>query len=184
MSPNSTTNRPRGENLFDLTTQALELKSFLEELEGEVPEGEEGDAILAYLNDTSQALDEKLDAYVALLAEFHAREEICRREAARYQQRAQSAATNRELLKERLKLYFLRIGKTEHATARHTIKLVNSGGVIPVRIDPTQKPEQVPERFRKVIYDFDKDAIRKALADGETLNFAVLGDRGQSIRIR
>lgn len=170
--------------LFDLTSEALAIQSMLEEMGGEITDDDLGTAIDNLLDDNSRALDEKLDGYVSLIAEYDYQEDVCKREAERYRLRAQGASKRREFLKERLKLFFARLGKDEHATARHTIKLVRNGGPAPVVIDPETDPAQVPEQFRKVKFEFDRDSIRRALTSGETLLFAELGERSISVRIR
>jgi len=65
-----------------------------------------------------------------------------------------------------------------------TIKTVKNGGALPLKYAEDVKPEDVPERFRKVEYSFDTDAIKTALDAGEFLNFAWYGERGTHLSIK
>lgn len=69
-------------------------------------------------------------------------------------------------------------------TAEFTISVAGNGGKAPLVLDPTTRPETLPEPYRKVTYDYDKDAIRAALEAGEVLPFASIGERGRSVRLR
>ena len=51
-------------------------------------------------------------------------------------------------------------------------------------MDDSVSPTELPEKFQKVNVEIDKTAIRSALEAGEDLDFARLGDRGASIRIK
>ena len=43
---------------------------------------------------------------------------------------------------------------------------------------------EVPDNFKRIIYEDDKELIRKHLEDGEVLNFAKLLPRGEHISIK
>lgn len=59
-----------------------------------------------------------------------------------------------------------------------------TGGKAPLIINEGVLALSVPERFQLVDFDFDKAEIRKALEDGEELDFARLGERGESLRLK
>jgi hypothetical protein len=65
-----------------------------------------------------------------------------------------------------------------------TIKTVKNGGSLPLKYAEDVKPEDVPERFRKVEYSFDTDAIKTALDAGESLDFVQYGERGTHLSIK
>lgn len=65
-----------------------------------------------------------------------------------------------------------------------TIKTVKNGGMLPLRYDEGVKPEDVPAAYRKVEYSFDNDAIRRALDNGDTLDFVQYGERGTHLTIK
>ncbi len=61
----------------------------------------------------------------------------------------------------------------------YTLKIAKNGGLQPLKIDG-----EVPDNFKKIIYEDDKDKIRKALNDGEELEFAHLEERGRHLNIK
>lgn len=70
-------------------------------------------------------------------------------------------------------------GMTELPAGEFTLKIAKNGGVQPLKIDG-----EVPDNFKKIIYEDDKDKIRKALVDGEELSFAHLEPRGRHLNIK
>lgn len=65
-----------------------------------------------------------------------------------------------------------------------TIKTVKNGGSLPLKYAEDARPEDAPEKYRKVEYSFDTDAIKTALDAGEFLNFAWYGERGTHLSIK
>lgn len=70
-------------------------------------------------------------------------------------------------------------GVDEIPAGEYTLKIAKNGGLQPLKIDG-----EVPDNFKKVIYENDKDLIRKALNDGEELDFAHLEPRGRHLNIK
>ena len=60
-----------------------------------------------------------------------------------------------------------------------TIAVSKNGGKQPMIIDG-----DVPDSFKRIIYEDDKELIRKHLENGEVLNFARLLPRGEHISIK
>ena len=60
-----------------------------------------------------------------------------------------------------------------------TIAVSKNGGKQPMIIEG-----DVPDNFKRIIYEDDKELIRKHLEDGEVLNFARLLPRGEHISIK
>lgn len=61
----------------------------------------------------------------------------------------------------------------------YTLTIAKNGGLQPLKITG-----DVPDNFKKIIYEDDKDKIRKALVDGEELSFAHLEERGRHLNIK
>jgi hypothetical protein len=61
----------------------------------------------------------------------------------------------------------------------YTLKIVNNGGVQPLKIDG-----DVPDSFTKVIVEPDNKKIRDALVEGQELEFAHLEPRGRHLNIK
>jgi hypothetical protein len=70
-------------------------------------------------------------------------------------------------------------GVDEIPAGEYTLKIAKNGGLQPLKIDGV-----VPDNFKKIIYEDDKNLIRKALNDGEELSFAHLEERGRHLNIK
>lgn len=168
--------------LFNITDDLLALEELLSEVGGDVSDEQAEEAIMQWLAEIGDDRNAKLDGYVTLIAEFEARAEMRRREAARIANRAKIDENNCERLKDRLKNFFQIMGYKTVETDYHRITLANNGGKQPLIL--TVPPSLLPKEFQKEIIEADKDKIRQALEGGAVLDFAELWDRGQSIRIK
>ncbi len=120
----------------------------------------------------------------ALIAEMSARAEVRKAEAKRLSELAAVDEKRARLLKERLKWFFETHNLKAVETARYRLSVAKNGGKAPLILNDGITPTQLPERFVKVSIDPDTTAIREALEAGEQLDFATLGDRGTSLRIK
>lgn len=68
-------------------------------------------------------------------------------------------------------------------TDRYRITLARNGGKAPLLVDEVPI-ENLPAAFVRTTVEVNKEAIREALENGEVLEFARLGERAQSIRIK
>ena len=93
--------------------------------------------------------------------------------------KAKVRENNIKRMKEMLLYAMDRLGKTEMEAGDFTFKVQKNGGQQPLKIDG-----EVPDNYKKVIYEDDKELIRKALNDGEELEFAHLEPRGRHIVIK
>ena len=82
-------------------------------------------------------------------------------------------------MKEALRDAMIRTDQKQIDAGEYTIKLQKNGGKAPLIID-----EEVPDNYQKVIYETDKDKIRKDLEAGKELPFAYLEERGQHVVIK
>lgn len=88
-----------------------------------------------------------------------------------------------EFLKGRLKTHLEATEQQKLRTKRFNIAVCANGGKAPLRFDNTP-PEQMPERFKRVTVEPDREAIRTALEAGEELSFAYLAERESHLRIK
>jgi len=127
--------------------------------------------------------DRKLDAYAALITEMTARAAMRKAELQRLQELA-SSNENRKTLKDRLKWFFETHGLKTIETPPYKLQLAKNGGKAPLILDESVPVAKLPERFQKVSIDPNTMAIREALERGESLEFAMLGERATSMRIK
>jgi hypothetical protein len=90
-----------------------------------------------------------------------------------------------EILSERLRLHLQNQNVKKLKTRRFNITVATNGGKQPFGID-VEHPKDLPERFRKVIYEPDKTAIREALEanEPEAEKIAYWRERGTHLRIK
>lgn len=168
--------------LFNISDDISELTNLLDEIEDNDIESEQ--LITSWLENLGEERDRKLDNYAALIAELEAKAEVRKKEAQRLAKLAASDEKKAAMLKERLKSFF-EVNKLKTVeTARYKLTLTKSGGKPPLILDDAISPTDLPKKFQKIQIEPDKTAIRAALDAGEELDFAHLGDRTSSIRIR
>lgn len=169
------------QTLFEIGADARALDALLEEIEGDISEPEVAAAIDEWLQETGTALETKLDGYAALITERTAKAKARREEAERMTKLARADENLAARLKERLQFFFEEHGIEKRETARFKISLAQNGGKLPLIIDDVS-PDSLPDYYTK--RELDRESIREALEGGLPLNFARLGERGTSIRIR
>lgn len=76
-------------------------------------------------------------------------------------------------------------GKVKFKTDLFSFGIQKNGGKAPLIIQEGTSTDDVAPQFVKFLDPvLDNEAIRKALDEGEELEWAHLGDRGESLRIR
>lgn len=168
--------------IFDLGNIGRALIDALEEAEGELcPELER------FFDELADAKEDKLESYCFVLAELEARAEAQKQKAKEILERAKANENQVARLKARLKTAFEVYGWSKEKAGAFTVALQANGGLLPIKWRFDDEPTLlawVPERFIIKVPKVDREGVRKALADGEELDFAELGDRGSHIRVR
>ena len=178
--PQNVPAQPR--TLFSISADISQLTTLLDEIEDNDSESEQ--LITSWLEHLGSERDRKLDNYAALISELQARAAVRKAEAKRLSELAARDEKKAEMLKERLKFFF-EINKLKTLdTPRYKLTLAKNGGKAPLIVDESISPTELPEKFQKISIDLDKAAIRSALEAGESLDFAHLGERGSSLRIK
>lgn len=177
--PNSSEQR---RTLFSISDDINELTRLLDDIEDDDLESEQ--LITSWLENLGEERDRKLDNYAAFISELEAKAEVRKKEAQRLAKLAASDEKRAAMLKEKLKWFFENNKLKTLETARYKLTLTKSGGKQPLILDDTISPTELPEKFQKNHVEADKTAIRAALEAGEELDFAHLGDRSSTIRIR
>jgi hypothetical protein len=173
--------------LFEIGNDLAALYDQLEEAEGEItPELEaEMDALLAQG-------EEKIDGYCALIKEFEAKAKIRAEESTRISKLAQSDAAVASRLKTRLHEFLTRSDTQKIETLRFKVRRQKNGGRVPVILDEyfASHPEELPERYRKVVFTPDLEQIREDLLDEAAdaqhwgaQDVATLAEPGEHLRI-
>jgi hypothetical protein len=145
----------------------------------------------AWQNELDADLETKADRTLYVIREYEMMSEARSKESRRLAELADSDARKAKRLRAMLLDFMLRNNVKNIRTTHGTISACANGGKLPVEIAKDASAEDVHHDcggvFTKLKYDFDKDAIRDALAEmpkGETLPFARLGERGHHLRIK
>ena len=173
--------QPKTRTLFSIGTDLEKLNELLDEAGDDAQQQE---LISQWLDDLGDERDRKLDGYAALITEMLARAEVRKAEAKRLQELAATDDNRARLLKDRLKCFFETHDLKTVQTPRYKLSLANNGGKLPLILDDSVPMSELPERFQKVSIDPNTALIREALSAGEVLEFAQLGERGTSMRIK
>lgn len=163
------------DTLFDLTGEYLQALDVL--TDPEIDEQVVSDTLEGLLG----AIEVKSEGYIAVLNRLDMELTACRKHEQEWKARKQIRENAIKRLKKALTDTMVAIDKTEIAAGDVKIKLVNNGGLLPLIVD---EDAEIPDRFKKIIYETDNSLIRKALDNGEDLPFARYGERGKGIRIK
>lgn len=165
-------------NLFELTSEYMQLLEL----------AEDPDVDPEVLSDTMEGLtgeiEDKADGYAYVITEIKGDIDKIDAEIKRLQARKKTLSNSVESIKNNLYNAMLAIGKRKLKTAKHSFTIAKNGGKIPVVYTADIDPENIPAEFIKVEWDVDKDAVREYLESGNELDFARLGERGETLRIK
>ena len=162
--------------LYELTGELLELLRMAED-----PEVDE-----QMLNDTLESvnmeIEDKADAYAKIMQELEADADKLKGEIERLQARKKTITNNIERIKKSLKESMESTGKTKFKTDLFSFNIAKNGGKAPLILDVPEK--DVPRDWCKAEWKPDMDIIRQSIEDGEDIDFAQIGERGTSLRIK
>lgn len=166
-------------SLYELTDDFKALMDFGYDAETE-------EAFLDTLDGILGGIQDKADGYCAVISRFNANVDMIKAEEARLKARREVIEHNVQRMKDALQMALetMEAGgmeKPQIKTGLHTIKLAGNGGKQPLKVIE----DKVPDSFKKIILETDKEKIRAAIEAGENVSeFAELLPRGRHISIR
>ena len=160
--------------LYELTADYQQLLAL-----GDSDDPEEQQAFLDTLEGLMGEIELKADDYAVVLSEFTAQADKIDTEIKRLTAKKKAIEGAVAAMKDRIKDTMVAMDKKEIKTDLHTFKIQNNGGKAPIVYDG-----EVPDSYKRVVYENDTEKIRGDLEDGFTLEFAHLGDRGTHLRIK
>lgn len=153
-------------NIYQLTTNYETVLNMLYD------EDIDEQMILDTLESIEGEIEDKADNYAKIIKELESKANARKEEAKRLAESAKSFENKVKLLKQNLFNAMKTTGKTKFATNLFSFNIAKNGGKQSLTIDG-----EVPEEYTKTIIEDDNDKIRKALEDGEKLDFAHLEPR-------
>lgn len=167
--------------LYDIAADYRRLQDMLDA--ADTPE-EMRQTLIDTLESLSGDFEDKVENMAALIAEYKATIEGCKAEIVRLSGKAGRAENAIDSIKKYImaEMQFAGIQKVKAGTWQ--ISIAKNGGKAPIVWDDDIEPEDLPEKYRSISYKIDTAAVRDALEAGEALDFAKLGERGESLRIK
>ena len=161
-------------NLYELTADWEQVFSMLED--PEIPE----DAVWDSIEGIEAVMDIKAESMAKILKTMDGEVAAIDAEIKRLQERKATKKNRQAWLKSALENMMRSTGRLKFKTPLFSFGIQKNGGKLPVVFTPGC---DVPPEWLKP-GDPDTDRIRKHLEAGHDLGFAVLGERGESLRIR
>lgn len=131
-----------------------------------------------------QALNMELDAKVAngigLIQTLKAAVDGIKNEETRLKQRRSALENRINKIKDYYQAELTTIGKKKIFTSRGTMAIAKCGGKMPMKIDDENL---IPQDYKRIVYEVDKEALRDALENGESVSGAHLEERGSYLKI-
>lgn len=143
----------------------------------------DAEALADTLESLNYDIEEKADAYVAVIGELDNDVAKIDAEIKRLTARKKAVSGNANRIKQNLQDTMTAIGKKKIKTALHTISVVKNGGKPPVDVDSVDI-EELPDCFVKIEKSIDKTMIREYLESGRELAYARFGEPGYHLTIR
>ena len=160
-------------NLFDITKEFQQLYELATDPEVD-PD---------VFSDTLEALTGELEVkgrgYVSVIKQLEMEAKQAKEISQQFADKQKTRENHIKQMKEALLFAMTKIGMDQIEAGEWTIKVQKNGGLQPMVIDG-----EVPENFKRITIDDDKEKIRKALESGEELDFAHLEERGKHISIK
>lgn len=169
--------------LYEIAADALALSDLLDEIGGDVtdPRIESAAVEMAAALEADERTE--LERLRQGIASLEMRAAAAEAEAEQYLRIAKAHRAAVAWIKGNVKHHLEATGKPKAETATGRKFWVQANGTSPLEIAPGISPHDVPERYRRVVVDFDTKSIREAVARGdEDAAFAKLGPRGTHLR--
>lgn len=158
-------------NLYEITDNWKKVAEML--YEEEIDE----QCIMDTLEAIEGEFEDKADGYAKVIKELLGNADVCKQEKIRLEARQKAFENRAKFLKQRLYENMKEMNKLKFKTDLFSFNIQANGGQQKLTVDG-----QVPDEYCKLVEDTDK--IRKALEEGQTLEFAHLEPRGEGVRIR
>lgn len=172
--------------LHEISSDLLALAAVMTDLEGEIPEGEIGEALENWFRGLNEERDAKIKGFCALITHLEAEADYAEAESRRIAAIENANRNAVDRLKKRLKAFFElhNIKKLELGIFKPRIQA--NGGALPLIVpeDWKAEPKSAPDIYQKVNIVLDTEYIRRGLEMGADVEGCALGERGTHLRIR
>ena len=161
--------------LYELTDELMTLAEMMEDADTEEQ------VLLDTIEAVGGEYDAKIENYCKLIKNLDAESNALKEESKRLASRQKTIDGNIARLKAFMMESMKQTGRSD-AGGLLRARIAKNGGVLPLIMSAS--PEELPQEFQKVTIEANNEAIRKALDEGQELEFAQYGERGESLRIK
>lgn len=177
-----TTAKPK-RSLFEISKDFSELEYLLDSIDEDLSDADKN-MVNDFLKGLEEDRDKKIDAIVAVIRNFDSRATVRKTEADRIAKLAKYDVNKSKRLKWMI-LNFLQTHNVKKIETDFNVVLRSENGVAPVILDKyfEENPNELEERFRLVSFKPNLKEIAQALKDGEKLEFAKFGEKGENLKI-
>jgi hypothetical protein len=175
------------QTIFDIAENTLKIESTIAALEaGEMTDEQATEILYQALIHTEGDLKKKVEGYAIRIRQFESNAKARKEAAKALSESAQIQDNHASRLKATLKYALETLGQAKVETELFTVAIQKNGGVQPLKLAESATAETVPAEFTKSVttVSIDNELVRKALEEGQELEFAQLGERGTSLRIK
>ena len=163
-------------SLYELKNEYKILKEMMED------DSIDDDIISNTMEGIEYELEIKADNYAKIMKELEGQANMIADEIRRLRDKQERIFGNINRLKNNLQDAMVETGKTKIKTDLFTISVQKNGGVLPLILE--KDVLEIPDEYTTKLTRIDSDKVRKALENGEKLDFAHFGERGESLRIK
>ena len=160
--------------LYEITGEYCALLDYADSTDSE-----DEQVFLDTLESITGELEIKADNYAAVITEINATIDKFNAEIKRLTAKKEAMENNVKRMKTALLESMQQMGIPEIQGQHFKLKIQNNGGLKPLKITG-----DVPNNYKRIVYEDDKEKIRKDLEAGKKLEFAHLEERGQHLRIK
>lgn len=160
-------------SLFEITSDMQTLYDMLTDPDADVQ------AVRDTLDGMMGELEVKASGYIAVLEQMDMEQKKAEEMYKFFKEKADARKNGIKRMKDAIKWAMINLNLDKIETGNYTIKLQSNGGKLPLQIIG-----EVPDNFKRIIYEDDTELIRKHLENGETLGFAYLEERGKHVVIK
>ena len=172
--PHTRAGRRNMNDLFDLVGEYKQLYEMLTE------EGDE-QVITDTLEGVQGEIEIKAEGLVKLCDRLDMEIEACKKHKDEWAYREKVRKNARARINKLFEIAMIQMDVKEIKAGDITVKMQNAGGKLGLIVDPDAT---IPERFTKLTIEPDNELIRKALDDGEKLDFARFAPRTKVIKFK
>lgn len=163
------------DTLYSLTA---EYNALLELALSDDPDDEQ--TFLDTLEGLTGVIESKMDDYAVVMTHLSGHSDLIDKEIKRLQAMKQAIDNHQKRMKDHLlRVMTDTLHQTKIKTDLHTFTVCRNGGKQPMEITG-----EVPDNYKRIIYETDTEKIRADLENGVVLPFAHLNERGTHLMIK